>query len=250
MGSSPGKRAQRTRPRRNVPRHWRQWEAPATTGEARGGAAEAGGSPQERRAPSCQRAGAAAGLLGKVPMGGRARAGDRVRGGAAGSLCDPGQRASPPWGLLLPPDAQTRLDGGPFRLRGLWVPTSTACISLSSKLGAEKPVLGTRSLHAVFLEEDAVVSVDPSTPTWMEACELFLGPAWHPWTARLTNQDRGWVERVPPGTRPRHRGHGRKQEAARKQPRLRVSQWTFFSTAHQAVLPNSQQLHRCGQHQF
>ena len=80
-----------------MPRHWRQWEAPATTGEARGGAAEAGGSPQERRAPSCQRAGAAAGLLGKVPMGGRARAGDRVRGGAAGSLCDPGQRASPPW---------------------------------------------------------------------------------------------------------------------------------------------------------
>lgn len=35
----------------------------------------------------------------------------------------------------------------------------------SSKLGAEKPVLGTRSLHAIFLEEDAVVSVDSSTPT-------------------------------------------------------------------------------------
>lgn len=211
VGSSPGKRAQHPRPWRNVPRHWRQWEAPATTGEARGGAREAGGSQRERRAPSCQRAGAAAGLLGKVPSGGRARAGDRVRGGAAGSLCDPGQRASPPWGLLLPPDAQTRLDGGPFRLRGLWVPTSTTCISSSSKLGAEKPVLGTRSLHAILLEEDAVVSVDSSTPTWTEACGLFLGPARHPWTLRLTNQDRGWVERVLPGMwaqacGPRHRG--------------------------------------------
>lgn len=136
---------------------------------------------------------------GRCQAGGRARAGDGVREGAAGSLCDPGQRASLP-GQLLPPDAQTLLDGGPFRLRGLWVPTSTACISLSSKLGAEKPVLGTRSLHAIFLEEDAVVSVDPSTLTWTEARELFLGPAWHPLTTRLTNQDRGWVERVPPGT--------------------------------------------------
>lgn len=91
------------------------------------------------------------------------------------------------------------------------MPTSTACISSSSKLGAEKPVLGTRSLHAIFLEEDAVVSVDSSTPTWTEACKLFLGPARHPWTLRLTNQVRGWVERVLPGMwaqarGPRHRG--------------------------------------------
>lgn len=170
---------------RNGRCHWRdQWEELAATREAQGGS---------RQGPSRQDRTSGRGLLppthlqeqlqahrGGCPGWGKGRRWERWKTRGQSLPCHQlhhyetlGEEPL----LSLSPDTQwTGPDSGPSKLQDLRVPATTFCTSSFSKLGARKPSLTIRSFHAVFPEEDTIVSVDPSIPTLAEAPKLFLDP--------------------------------------------------------------------------